>query len=57
MIHTATIEDTACRLMAKAGIEIPDQLLGGLHLLEASLVRRVPQLPEQVVDGGDLELG
>ena len=35
MIHAATIEDTACRLMAKAGIEIPDDYLDGIKEMAA----------------------
>ena len=35
MIHAATIEDTACLLMAKAGIEIPDDYLAGIKEMAA----------------------
>ena len=35
MIPAATIEETACQLMAKAGIEIPDDYLAGIERMAA----------------------
>ena len=41
MISAATIEDTAFQLMAKAGIEIPDDYLSGIKRMAVSSISKV----------------